>query len=149
MTLMDEMLNYERPTGLSASAKAALEQARVALEQARATKSPRPDDVTAKAARSERRIKSFYNGWPWKKLRYQVLRDRGRTCECCHASAADGAKIVVDHVRPLRHFWHLRLDAKNMQVLCDSCNRGKGSDDHTDWRETPETDNPVAINTSM
>jgi 5-methylcytosine-specific restriction endonuclease McrA len=85
-------------------------------------------------ARPRERIKAFYNSWQWKRLRYRVLKERGRTCECCKATAADGAKIVVDHIKPVRHFWDLRLDPKNLQVLCDGCNRGKGSHDETDWR---------------
>jgi 5-methylcytosine-specific restriction endonuclease McrA len=128
MTSVREAL--AQPKGvLSADAVATLEHVRALM------RAQRPDDATAKAARSERRLKSFYNGWPWKKLRYQVLRDRGRKCECCNATAADGAKIVVDHIKPVRYFWHLRYEANNLQVMCDSCNRGKGSSDQTDWRE--------------
>jgi 5-methylcytosine-specific restriction endonuclease McrA len=111
------------------------DEARAALEQARELlKSLRPARGVRKA-RPEQAIKSFYNSWQWKRLRYRVLKERGRACECCKATAADGAKIVVDHVHPIRRFFHLRLDAKNLQVLCDSCNRGKGSHDATDWRK--------------
>jgi 5-methylcytosine-specific restriction endonuclease McrA len=51
--------------------------------------------------------------------------------------AADGALIVVDHIRPLRKHWHLRLDPANLQVLCSDCNMGKSNSDVTDWRTTP------------
>jgi 5-methylcytosine-specific restriction endonuclease McrA len=115
----------------SDSAKAALEQARELMQSLK----PDKTGVARKPTRSER-IKSFLNSWPWKKLRYRILRERGRVCECCKATAADGAKICVDHIKPVRHYWHLRLAASNLQVLCDGCNRGKGSHDMTDFRVT-------------
>jgi 5-methylcytosine-specific restriction endonuclease McrA len=113
------------------------DQGRAAIELARETlRSLRPDGGNVgRKARREEAIKAFYNSWGWKKLRYRILKERGRTCECCGATATDGAKICVDHVKAVRRFWHLRLDPKNLQVLCDSCNRGKGSHDRTDWRE--------------
>lgn len=43
-------------------------------------------------------------------------------------------KIVVDHIKPLSKFWHLRLERSNLQVLCDECNMGKGAWDETDHR---------------
>jgi 5-methylcytosine-specific restriction endonuclease McrA len=43
--------------------------------------------------------------------------------------------VVVDHIRPIRHHWELRLDINNLQLLCDDCNKGKGSTDETDWRD--------------
>lgn len=91
---------------------------------------------------SEAEIKDFYNSWDWKKLSYQTKLDRGRKCECCGATAPK-IRIVTDHVKPLRHFWHLRLDPKNLQVLCDDCNMGKGSHDRTDWREENSRTNVV------
>lgn len=78
--------------------------------------------------------KAFYASWEWKRLRYSILLERGARCECCGASKDDGVAIVVDHIRPIRRFWELRLDPENCQVLCNDCNMGKGSDDETDWR---------------
>jgi 5-methylcytosine-specific restriction endonuclease McrA len=93
----------------------------------------------AKAEKSsEKRIKSFYNSWQWKKVRYEFLKGKARRCQCCGSTPAQGERIVVDHVKPLRHFWHLRLDPNNLEILCDSCNRGKGSYDTTDWRASDE-----------
>jgi 5-methylcytosine-specific restriction endonuclease McrA len=42
--------------------------------------------------------------------------------------------IVVDHIKPRSRFPELALDPENVQVLCDSCNRGKSCDDYTDFR---------------
>jgi hypothetical protein len=88
------------------------------------------------------KFKEFYASWEWKQLRYEFLKQQQRRCECCGATAADGTKIVVDHIKPIRRFWHLRLDITNLQLLCDDCNMGKGSHDYTDWSAMPCADDP-------
>lgn len=86
-----------------------------------------------KAGPLEGAIREFYASWEWKRLSYDTKLERGRRCECCGAKAPD-VKIITDHVKPIRHHWHLRLDKSNLQVLCDDCNMGKGSRDETDFR---------------
>lgn len=84
----------------------------------------------------EVRIRTFYDSWLWKKLSYQVRKERGNRCECCGASSnMSGVRIVADHIKSVRKHWHLRLDPKNIQVLCHDCNMGKGARDETDWRK--------------
>lgn len=83
-------------------------------------------------------IDAFYASWDWARLRYRILQKKARTCMCCGATATDGAKIHVDHIKPIRRFWHLRLDPDNLQVLCEPCNMGKGSWDETDFRPSAE-----------
>lgn len=69
----------------------------------------------------------------WLKVRYQALvRDGGR-CRCCGASAADGAILHVDHIKPKSRFPELALDLANLQVLCSECNFGKSDTDETAW----------------
>lgn len=86
--------------------------------------------------------KSFYASWEWRTLRMEVLKTFGHRCQSCGAAAGDmtvggtPVKIVVDHIKPLSQFWHLRLDRSNLQVLCDECNMGKGAWDQTDYRPT-------------
>lgn len=82
--------------------------------------------------RKPKRLK-FYQTAEWKRLRYDVLVKRGARCECCGATAKDGTKINVDHVQSLSVAWDRRLDPTNLQVLCGSCNQGKGSRSE-DWR---------------
>jgi 5-methylcytosine-specific restriction endonuclease McrA len=72
----------------------------------------------------------FYDSWEWKKLRFEVLKAYGAVCMCCNATE----RIVVDHIKPRSKFPALELSFDNMQVLCDSCNRGKSNDDYTDFR---------------
>jgi hypothetical protein len=80
-------------------------------------------------------IEDFYKSWDWKRTRYDFLQNKARRCECCGATPNDGIRIVVDHIKPIRLYWHLRLEQTNLQLLCDDCNMGKGSHDETDWRK--------------
>lgn len=83
---------------------------------------------------TEAMLTEFYQSWDWKRCRYDFIKERERRCQCCGATPAVGIRIVVDHVKPIRKHWALRLDPKNLQLLCDDCNQGKGSRDETDWR---------------
>lgn len=77
----------------------------------------------------------FYLSQEWRILRYSVLVERGARCEACGASAKDGKRINIDHIKPVLKYPHLALEKKNLQVLCSMCNRGKGSWDETDFRD--------------
>ncbi len=88
----------------------------------------------------------FYKSWEWRTLRMEVLKEHGRACQCCGAepgmktASGDPVRICVDHIKPLSKFWHLRLERKNLQVLCDECNQGKGNWDQTDFRKPEAPD---------
>lgn len=74
----------------------------------------------------------------WRRLRMRVLVKRGRRCECCGATPEDGRTVInVDHIKPRKKSPELALVESNLQVLCDSCNQGKGNWDETDWRPKP------------
>lgn len=60
------------------------------------------------------------------KLRYRVLERDHFRCVHCGASAADGAKLHVDHIIPVSRGGKTVMS--NLQTLCDACNLGKGSD---------------------
>lgn len=42
--------------------------------------------------------------------------------------------VAKNHIKPVRTHPHLRLKLSNLQPLCSSCNRGKGSHCARDWR---------------
>lgn len=67
----------------------------------------------------------FYRTLAWRRMRFSVIAERGSTCEACGASAKEGARIHVDHIKPRSQFPELSLDPTNLQVLCDDCNLGK------------------------
>ena len=80
-------------------------------------------------------VLEFYQSFAWRKLRLMCIKRDRQECACCGATRSDGVKMNVDHIKPLRFFWHLRLDINNLQILCEVCNHGKGNWDHTDWRQ--------------
>ena len=80
---------------------------------------------------------SFYRSYQWRKLRVEALEaNRARygmlACECC--GMIDAAPFHVDHIYPRSTHPELALDPDNLQVLCDDCNIGKGTDFTTNWR---------------
>lgn len=81
------------------------------------------------------KVSEFYKSKEWRQLAYKCKLRDGRRCMCCGATPDSGARIVSDHVMPLRTHWHLRLDPMNIQTLCDECNLGKGSWDQTRFVE--------------
>ena len=76
----------------------------------------------------------FYDSDEWKKARYVALKLHGPKCMCCGASRNDGAVLHVDHIKPRSKYPHLSLDINNLQILCATCNLGKGAWDETDFR---------------
>lgn len=78
---------------------------------------------------------SFYDSKEWKVLRYKALKLHGGRCQCCGRGAKDGSVLHVDHIRPRKRYPELALRLDNLQVLCASCNTGKGAWDQTDWRD--------------
>lgn len=125
-------------------------------DRSKGGRKPRREKIKAKK-RNKRKVppsverkNEFYKSWEWRTLRMEVLKERGRTCECCGATPADKTpsgekvRIVVDHIKPISLFWNLRLTKSNLQVLCDECNQGKGNWDQTDYRseifETTDND---------
>lgn len=89
----------------------------------------------------------FYDSDAWRGLRYQVLRRDGGKCVLCGVTAADGAQLHVDHIKPRSLFPELELEINNLQVLCSDCNLGKSNTDQIDWRrmETVEAEKAKVV----
>lgn len=77
---------------------------------------------------------AFLETYEWRKLRMEALKLYGARCQCCGATAKDGIRIHVDHIKPRKDHPELALELSNLQVLCGPCNHGKGNWDSTDWR---------------
>ena len=92
---------------------------------------PRP----SASAMSRNEKEEFYGSREWKEARYEALRRCGGRCACCGARGGSGTVLHVDHIKPLWTNPELALELPNLQVLCESCNIGKGAKDKTDWRE--------------
>lgn len=76
----------------------------------------------------------FYKTPEWRRARYGVIVAAGGRCQACGARPHGDVYLNVDHIKPLRWNWALRLDPGNLQCLCSVCNEGKGNWDQTDWR---------------
>ena len=79
------------------------------------------------------RAGDFYSSKAWATVRYAALMKHGARCQCCGATAADGARMHVDHIKPRSKYPDLALELSNLQVLCDLCNTAKSNIDQTDW----------------
>ena len=87
--------------------------------------------------RTREEAAAFYETYHWHRLRYEALKRDGGRCLLCGAGRRTGTVLHVDHIKPLRYYWHLRLSLDNVQVLCGDCNHGKGNWDETDWWDPP------------
>ena len=94
---------------------------------------PRKEIARSLEKTSRAKKKKFFDSWEWKEVRYEVLVKFGARCMLCGATAKD-TKIHVDHIKPISKFWELRLQMSNLQVLCQSCNMGKGNHSADDFR---------------
>ncbi len=82
-----------------------------------------------------RKKSTFYESRQWRELRYEALLKYGRKCSCCGIEAGMNIPLHVDHIKPRTKYPDLALDINNLQILCESCNLGKGAWDETDFRE--------------
>lgn len=57
-------------------------------------------------------------------VRYDVLLKAKFRCQCCGVSASQ-ARLEIDHIKPVSKGG--TNAAKNLQVLCMKCNRGKAA----------------------
>ena len=55
--------------------------------------------------------------------RYQILKRDNHQCQSCGATVNDGAKLEIDHIKPVSKGG--TNDPDNLQVLCKDCNLGK------------------------
>ena len=95
--------------------------------------------------------KAFYKTEQWIIMRNNFMNDNNTVmkCACCGAIPDSDYKkveidmnrpqsekdmlyhefqanrLVVDHKLPIKHFWHLRLEPSNLQMLCGLCNKEK------------------------
>jgi 5-methylcytosine-specific restriction endonuclease McrA len=92
---------------------------------------------TKKLPNSKQRskIKDFYNSKQWKELRYTALRMSEGRCQICGATAQDGVRIHVDHIKPRSKYPELELDLDNLQVACEDCNYGKMNYDEFNFKD--------------
>tara|TARA_B100000287_G_scaffold339333_1_gene325528 strand:- start:30 stop:434 length:405 start_codon:yes stop_codon:yes gene_type:complete len=75
-------------------------------------------------------IKNFYKCIEWKILRKEYMNENKAKffqCNYCGEDVSKCRSLNIDHIKPLKSHWHLRLDKSNLQILCKDCNKFKGS----------------------
>jgi hypothetical protein len=60
------------------------------------------------------------------RLRYEIMRRDDFKCRICGATADDGVKLHVDHIKPVSKGG--KTEWNNLRTLCDRCNLGKGAE---------------------
>jgi len=88
--------------------------------------------VTARNYDSYQRDKkstSFYNSREWRSVRNQALIRDHNLCQDCLQDKLLTPAEVVDHIKPIKQFWQLRLDLNNLRSLCHSHHNSKTAED--------------------
>ena len=81
------------------------------------------DELTESARQYDQRAAERAKMTPG--LRYKIMQRDGFRCRLCGASAADGAKLHVDHIFPVSKGGKTEPD--NLRTLCERCNLGKSA----------------------
>jgi len=77
----------------------------------------------------DQKAREFYSSPEWEKVRKQaMIRDYGLCQDCLKENRITPAD-VVDHIKPIRHFWHLRLTLENLRCLCNRHHAAKTAED--------------------
>ena len=77
-------------------------------------------------------INRFYKSSAWLRSDARLSAIENGEGKCLRCGSRE--RLVVDHIKSVRLHWGLRFDASNLQLLCNQCNRKKGSVDSTDYR---------------
>lgn len=64
---------------------------------------------------------AFYNSKEWRRVRVQALTRDNHLCQHCLITRNITMADMVDHIKPLKNFWELKSDLRNLQSLCNAC----------------------------
>ena len=74
--------------------------------------------------------KKFYKTDEWRALRKEYMeknKAKNFKCNYCDENVSLNRSLNIDHIKPLKTHWNLRLDINNLQILCKDCNKFKAS----------------------
>ncbi|WP_054948968.1 HNH endonuclease [Numidum massiliense] len=77
----------------------------------------------------DKQARTFYRSPEWKLVRQRALNRDSGLCQHCLRRKRITMADMVDHIVPIRKAWHLRLDTRNLQSLCNSCHNKKTAED--------------------
>ena len=78
------------------------------------------------------KLRKFYSSARWKKVRKRYI-SKNPLCEHCLERDRVKPADVVDHIIPVKVDWSKRLDASNLQSLCNSCHAKKTQEDKKEY----------------
>lgn len=76
-----------------------------------------------------KRLAVFYHSQEWQRAREQALIRDHYLCQDCLIQKRITKAEVVDHIKPVRFFWQLRLVLDNLRSLCQACHNRKTAED--------------------
>ncbi|MED1953783.1 HNH endonuclease signature motif containing protein [Brevibacillus centrosporus] len=84
----------------------------------------------------DQRSKDFYNSKEWVSLKtVALIRDNYLCVDCLEFDKCFTPADVVDHMKPIKLFWELRLVLSNLRSLCHSHHNQKTAEDKRKiWR---------------
>lgn len=98
----------------------------------------RADDVARKAGLKRQFVLNDLNYWALLPFLRAALSLDGLCPNCGHEFGSE-RDIHFDHVEPPRHRRDLaRLHARNVTILCESCNKTKAAKSYADWLDDQE-----------
>lgn len=109
-------------------------QRRKAAKRAKKKNKPPPVRKLKRKQAAYAASDEFLQSYEWRQARYAALLNSDGLCCLCGRGKKHGVILNVDHIKPRRTHPELALSQSNLQVLCSSCNHGKGNWDSTDWR---------------
>ena len=73
--------------------------------------------------------RAFYKSSEWQDCRVAFLQGKTHICNICQCdlSAPNAPAMNIDHIKPVKYYWHLRVDHANLQIACENCNRRKSN----------------------
>jgi 5-methylcytosine-specific restriction endonuclease McrA len=87
--------------------------------------------VTRLSNKTYEETSEFYRSHEWRSCRREFLKNNlSRECSYCKIELneeIEDRKLNVDHIKPLKYYWDLRIDHSNLQIVCHACNKMKGS----------------------
>lgn len=102
--------------------------AKLATKGSRCEDHTKERETTYRETPERKRLNRFYSSPQWRALS-KAFRRRHPLCGHCIERGVTTPADMVDHILPVRTHWDRRLDASNMQALCNPCHAVKTAKD--------------------
>ncbi|WP_078392089.1 HNH endonuclease [Shouchella patagoniensis] len=89
-------------------------------------------DKTKRYTEENKSYNAFYKSPQWIGMREAVKRRDKGLCVKCQMQKRLVPMAIVDHIRPLKDDWSLRLNPENLQSLCHACHNIKTARENAD-----------------